>query len=107
MVNPYRGECTLVVDGEPRVMRLSLGALASLEEQLGEVSLMALVGRFEDGTFRAGDLVSLLTAGLNGGGWEVTQEALMAAKIDGGPVGAAKAAGQLLRVTFAVPGDDG
>lgn len=107
MVNPYRGECALVVDGEARVMRLSLGALASLEEQLGEASLMALIGRFEEGTFRAGDLVALLTAGLNGGGWDVSQEAVRAAKIDGGPVGAAKAAGQLLRVTFAVPGDDG
>lgn len=107
MANPYRGEVELVVDGEPRVMRLSLGALASLEERLGEGSLMGLVGRFEEGTFRAGDLVALLAAGLKGGGWDVSEEALRAARIEGGPVGAARAAGALLRVTFAVPGDDG
>ena len=28
MANPWRGEVELVVDGEPRVMRLTLAALA-------------------------------------------------------------------------------
>lgn len=34
MVNPWRGEVTLVVDGEARVMRLTLAALAELEARL-------------------------------------------------------------------------
>jgi hypothetical protein len=106
MANPYRGEVVLSVDGEARVMRLTLGALAELEARLQSESLLEMIGRFEQGTFRVTDLVSLITAGLNGGGWRVSERELLAARIDGGPLAAARAAARLLKLTFTLP-DDG
>ena len=100
-VNRVRGEVALVLDDAPRVMRLSLATLAGLEADLGADSLVALVERFEGGRFRAADVIALLLAGLEGGGNPITREALMAARIGGGPLGAARAAAELLRVTFA------
>ncbi|MBP7002254.1 gene transfer agent family protein [Amaricoccus sp.] len=106
MANPFRGEVDLVVDGEPRPMRLTLGALAELEARLKSDSLMEMIGRFETGGFRVRDLVALLVAGLNGGGWRVSEPELLALRIDGGPVVAAQAAARLLKLTFSVPGED-
>mgnify|MGYP001034231920 FL=1 len=101
-VNRFRGEVALMLDGVPQMMRLNLAALAGLEADLGADSLVALVERFEGGRFRAADVIALLLAGLEGGGNPVTREALMAASIEGGPLGAARAAAELLRVTFAI-----
>lgn len=98
MANPYRGEVEITIDGEPQIMRLPLGALAELEQALGETSLIGLVERFESGSFSAGDLVCLLSAGL---GWP--KEQLAKSAIDGGPMGAAKAAARLLALTFQAP----
>ena len=49
MANPWRGEVELVVDGEPRAMRLTLAALAELEARLEAELLVELIGRFEVG----------------------------------------------------------
>lgn len=103
MVNPYRGEAALVVNGQSHVMRLSLGVLAELEEALGSGSLLALVERFENGAFSTRDLLALLAAGLKGGGSPLTLSDLTGAEIEGGPVAAAKAAARLLAVSFSVP----
>lgn len=105
MANPWRGEVELTVDGEARSMRLSLAALAELEARLGSQSLVELIERFETGAFRVADLVSLLRAGLSGGGWKVSEERLATADIEGGPLEAARAAARLLKLTFALPGD--
>jgi hypothetical protein len=102
MANPYRGEVVLSVDGVPRVMRLTLGALAELEQRLGSESLVEMIGRFENGNFRVTDLVALLVAGLGGGGWRIDDALLLASRIDGGPLAAAQAAAKLLRLTFSV-----
>ena len=102
MANPWRGEVELSVDGEPRVMRLTLAALAELEARLKSDSL---IERFEAGGFRVRDLIALLTAGLNGGGWKVTEAELTRAQIDGGPLAAAQAAARLLKITFTLPGE--
>lgn len=102
MVNPYRGEVALVVDGQRHVMRLTLGALAELEGALKAGSLLALVERFEAGTFSTRDLLALIAAGLRGGGWAGDPAQLLAADIEGGPVGAARAAARLLAVSFTV-----
>ncbi|MEX0969561.1 MAG: gene transfer agent family protein [Paracoccaceae bacterium] len=99
-VNRFRGEVALKLDGVAHVMRLNLAALAGLEADLGADSLVALVERFEGGRFKAADVIALLLAGLEGGGAPMTREALMAASIEGGPLGAARAAAELLRVTF-------
>lgn len=105
MANPWQGEVELEVGGEVRVMRLTLAALAELEARLGTQSLVELIERFETGAFRVGDLIALIRAGLKGGGWQVSEEALAAAEIAGGPLEAARAAARLLKLTFALPGE--
>lgn len=106
MANPWRGEVELVIDGEARALRLTLGALAELEARLKAELLMDMIGRFETGGFRVADLIALLTAGLNGGGWRISEAELLARRIEGGPLAAAQAAAQLLKITFTVPGED-
>ncbi len=96
--NPWRGEVALTVNGEPRILRLSLGALATLEAELAEDSLVAMVERFEAGRFRAGDLIALLAAALG-----EPRERVARAEIGGGAVAAAQAAAELLRLTFQLP----
>lgn len=104
MANPYAGEVEIAVDGVPRVMKLTLGALAELEAGLGTGSLVELVARFEAGAFSGRDVLMLLLAGLRGGGWrECSVEVLAAADLGGGPVAAARAAAELLARTFVVP----
>ena len=105
MVNPYTGEVALVVDGQRCVMKLTLGALVSLEEALGADSLVALVGRFEGGAQRAQDVLALLVAGLRGGGWGGEARDLAKAEIEGGIVEASRAAALLLMRAFALPED--
>jgi hypothetical protein len=103
MANPYRGEVELEVNGEFRRMRLTLGALAELEERLGSETLFDLISRFESGAFRVRDLICLLTAGLNGGGMQITEAELIQSHIGGGPLAAARAAAKLLKLTFTLP----
>lgn len=106
MANPFRGEVEIHVDGTPRKMRLTLGALAELEARLKADSLVEMIARFENGTFRVSDLIALITAGLNGGGWEISEAELLGFRIDGGPLEAAQAAARLLKITFTIPGED-
>lgn len=106
MANPFRGEVVLRVDGEDRLMRLTLGALAELEARLECGSLMEVITRFESGEFKVKDMISLLAAGLNGGGWSVTEAEVMRSQIDGGPLVAAQAAARLLKITFTLPQDE-
>ena len=107
MANPYAGEVALVIDGEARVMRLTLGALAEMEAAMGASSLVDLVARFEEGRFSSRDVLAVIHAGLRGGGWQGREADLLTAEIEGGPVAAAKAAAQLLVRAFALPGEDG
>ena len=95
---------TLVIDGEARVMRLTLGALAGLEAALAEPSLVALVERFEQGRFSSSDVLALLKAGLEGAGAADVAGTLDHAEIEGGPMEAARAAAQLIARAFVVPG---
>lgn len=94
---------TLVANGAPHVMRLTLGALAELEADLEEHSLVALVERFENNAFSSRDLLALLGAGLKGGGSDLQREDLLTADIEGGPMAAARAAAELLARAFIVP----
>lgn len=104
MENPWRGEVTLQIDGVPRVMRLTLGALAGLEAELGESSLLSLIERFETRQFSASDVIAVLKAGLSGGGHADVAARIGEATIDGGPVAAAQAAAQVLVRAFAPDG---
>ena len=103
MANPYRGEVALVIDGERHVLKLTLGALAELEAGLESGSLLDLVERFEGGGFSTRDVLALIVAGLRGGGWQGQPRDLMAAEIEGGPLGAARAAAELLARAFVLP----
>jgi len=102
-MNPYRGEVALTLNGRAHIMRLTLGALAELESALQAGSLLALVERFEQGSFSASDLVALLLAGLRGGGADIDRDTLNAAEIEGGAVAAAQAGALLLKRAFTLP----
>lgn len=103
MVNPLAGEVSVVVDGKPHRAKLTLGALAELEDALGAASLLDLVQRFETGTYASRDVMALLVAGLRGGGWDGTARDLLTADIAGGPVAAAQLAASLLARAFTPP----
>ncbi|MEL6960740.1 MAG: gene transfer agent family protein [Pseudomonadota bacterium] len=99
--NPWAGEVALILDGEARTAKLTLGALAELEAQLGADSLVELVARFEAGSFSTRDVLALIVAGLRGGGWRGTARDLLSAEIEGGPTRAAEVAAELLARAFA------
>lgn len=103
MANPWTGEVALVIDGQSRVMKLTLGALAELEQALAAGSLVDLVQRFETGGFLASDVLALIAAGLQGGGHVMSQTDLAKAEIEGGVMMAARAAAQLLARAFMTP----
>lgn len=105
MANPWAGEVALVMDGQRHVLKLTLGALAELEDGLKAGGLVDLVERFKSGAFSSRDVLALLVAGLRGGGWHGDPADLMTAEIEGGPMGAAKVAAQLLARAFQVPDD--
>lgn len=102
-----RGDVALLIDGDRRVLRLTLGALAALEARLEAGSLMDLAERFENGRVRSEDLIALLSAGLSGGGTPMDEQDLAAADIEGGAVGALKAGMALLTLAFQPHGTDG
>ncbi|HBB82850.1 MAG TPA: hypothetical protein DC031_06170 [Sulfitobacter sp.] len=102
MSNPWRGEVGLVIDGQGYEARLTLGALAELEVALGADSLVALVERFESNRFSSRDVLALLLAGLRGGGTVMDAATLEHARIEGGPMAAARAAAELLARAFSV-----
>ncbi|MEB8388626.1 gene transfer agent family protein [Rhodobacteraceae bacterium KMM 6894] len=103
MANPWAGEVAVVIDGEHRVLKLTLGALAELEAGLQTGSLVDLVERFEAGGFSTRDVLALIVAGLRGGGWTGSAADLIAADIAGGPLAAARAAAELLARAFMLP----
>lgn len=103
MVNPLAGEVVLVLNGERRIMKLTLGALAELEAGLDVPDLVSLIERFEGGGFTTRDVLAVIVAGLRGGGWTGDAADLLSAEIKGGPVEAARAAAELLVRAFAAP----
>ena len=103
MANPWAGEVAITLDGVAHRAKLTLGALAEFEAELGTGTLVELVERFEAGRFSTRDVLMLVVAGLRGGGWGGTAGDLMAVEIGGGPVGAARAAAELLARAFTVP----
>ena len=100
MANPHRGEVAVTLDGRRHVARLTLGALAALEADLGEDSLVGVIERFESGRFASRDVMAVLVAGLRGGGWQGEAADLMTVEIAGGPIGAARAAAELIARAF-------
>ena len=96
MANPWAGEAALVIDGERRVLKLTLGALAELEATLETGDLIELIERFESGA-----VLHPRRAGADRRGAARRRLArdcgriCCSADFDGGPVEAARVAGLL------------
>lgn len=104
MANAQRGEISALIEGEERVLCLTLGALAELEARLQAGDLVGLSERFASGRVSARDLTAILGAGLRGGGNAITDDDLARMSIEGGLKGAAELAARLLRATFGEAG---
>lgn len=103
VANPFQGEVALTLNGERRVLKLTLGALAELEAGLEADSLVALVERFEAGRFSTSDVLRVVVAGLRGGGWGGSYDEMLTGEIKGGPLEAARVGAELIVRAFAVP----
>lgn len=104
MANPRRGEIEAVLDGRPRTLVLTLGALAELEAAFGAEDLMALAARFSQGRLGARDAAHIIRAGLSGAGESVSLEAVEAMRAEGGAAGFARIVCDLLQATFGAEG---
>lgn len=79
MTHP-RGDVRIKINGEDKTLRLTLGALAQIEESLGGGSLEALQARLKSP--RISDLLLIVHALLTGGGAPLALEALKASDLD-------------------------
>lgn len=102
MVNARRGEIAATLNDKDWVLCLTLGALAGLEAAYEAEDLSALIARFSTGRLKSEDMIRIVTAGLRGGGHDVTQDDVADMRIDGGATGFARLVTQLLEVTFGV-----
>lgn len=100
MPNLRRGEIEALLDGVPRTLVLTLGALAELEAAFGDGDLLALAQRFETGRLSARDAIRIIGAGLRGAGAEITDAAVAELKAEGGAAGYVDVVVRLLAATF-------
>ena len=107
MANRHRGEIDAVLDGKPYTLCLTLGALADLESACGDEDMLALATRFETGRIAARDCQRIIAAGLRGAGFDVSDQAVAAMRVEGGAAGYVDIVARLLSATFgAKPGDE-
>lgn len=98
--NRHRGEIEAEIDGERRILCLTLGALAELETAFAADNLSGLAARFSDGKLRAADMIRIIGAGLRGGGNVFSDEDVATVGIDGGIAAYAAVVRDLLTATF-------
>ena len=98
--NRHRGEIAAELDGRPRLLVLTLGALAELESAFGAEDLVALAERFERGRLSARDAVRLIGAGLRGAGDSVSDDEVARMTVPGGAAGYVRLVGALIAATF-------
>jgi hypothetical protein len=98
--NARRGEVEAVIDGERRILCLTLGALAELETAFGVDNIADLAARFAAGRIGAGEMIAILGAALRGGGNRVEDEDVRDMRVDGGVEGAIKLTAALLAEAF-------
>ena len=99
--NRRRGEIEAVINGERRILCLTLGSLAELETAFAADNLLELAGRFGEGRLKAADMIRILGAGLRGGGTLLSDEDVADMSIEGGLAAMAALTGALLAATFA------
>lgn len=100
MANRHRGEISAELDGRPRTLVLTLGALAELEQAFGAGDLVALTERFGAGRLSARDAIAILAAGLRGAGESVSEDEVARMTTPGGAAGFARLVGELIAATF-------
>lgn len=98
--NRRRGEISAELDGRPRRLCLTLGALAELEATYAADDLTALVERFSAGRLSALDMMRVIGAGLRGAGEGIADEEVGAMQCDNGAAGFAAIVSELLMTTF-------
>jgi hypothetical protein len=98
--NRQRGEIEASIDGERRILCMTLGALAELETAFGVDNIADLAGRFSGGRIGTKDLMAIIAAGLRGGGNVIEDGELAESRVEGGIGGAIALAAQLLDSAF-------
>ncbi len=102
MGNPRRGDVAAIFDGKRYTLRLTLGALAELEQAFGADDLVSLASRFEGGRLSARDLLRIIGAGLRGGGLTLSDEEVALLSVEGGIPAYVRIASDLLAAAFGV-----
>jgi len=100
MANRHRGEVEAILDGRPRTLCLTLGALAELEAALAAGDLMGLARRFGEGRLTAGDAIRVIGAGLRGAGNDIDDASVARMQAEGGAAGFVAIVAELLAATF-------
>lgn len=100
MANQRRGDVDAVLGGKKYTLRLTLGALAELEQAFGADDLVALAGRFEGGRLSARDLLRIIAAGVRGGGADFSDDEIARMSMEGGVPAYVKLASELLVAAF-------
>lgn len=100
MANKRRGDVDATFNGQLFTLRLTLGALAELEDAFGAKDLVGLAARFEEGRLSARDITRIIGAGLRGAGAQVSDSEVADFACDGGLDAYISIAAQLLAATF-------
>jgi hypothetical protein len=103
--NRHRGEVEAIIDGERRILCLTLGSLAELETAFAADNLTDLAARFSAGRLKAQDMIRILAAGLRGGGNLASDEDVAVMSVEDGIAGLARLTGDLLTATFGGAGE--
>jgi hypothetical protein len=98
--NGRRGEIEAVIDGERRILCLTLGALAELETAFGVDNIADLAARFAAGRLGAAGMIAILGAALRGGGNRLDDDDVRVMRIEGGVEGAIRLTARLLAGAF-------
>lgn len=98
--NARRGEIEAMIDGERRILCLTLGALAELETAFGVDNIADLAVRFADGRIGAAGMIAVLGAALRGGGNLVSDDDVRDMRVEGGVEGAIRLTAGLLMAAF-------
>ena len=102
--NRVRSEIEAVIDGERRILCMTLGALAELETAFGVETIGDLATRFSGGRIGTRDVMAIIAAGLRGGGNLLENRELGEMRVEGGLGGAVSLAATLLASAFAPDG---
>jgi Phage tail tube protein, GTA-gp10 len=95
-----RGDAAVTIGDARYTLRLTLGALAEMEDAFGAADLTALGERFAAGRLSGRDLVTLLAIALRGGGHALADAEVAALPLDGGIEPVADALADCLALAF-------